>query len=268
MTVHILNSKKLFKQTEPPLISVITVCYNAANTIGRTLHSVREQTHKNIEHIVIDGGSEDNTLEILSAEGPHVSKRVSEKDKGIYHAMNKGVKLATGDLVAFLNADDFYMNSTVLADVARIMQMENLDALYGDVVFFSPGRPCSVVRRYNSGRFSVSKLGWGLMPAHPALFLRRMLFEQFGAFRIDYSIAGDFEFIVRVFGNSAIRHRYLSEALVCMQIGGISTSGWRSTMQLNSEIIRACRENGISTNWLKISLRYFFKVSEFIWNSR
>ena len=244
-------------------ISVITVCYNSAKTIGHTLRSVREQTHGDIEHIIVDGGSKDNTLEVVKAEGPHVAKVVSEKDNGIYDAMNKGIQMATGDVVAFLNADDFYKDADVLARVARVMQAEHLDALYGDVEFFRPGQQDTVARRYNSGRFTADRLGWGWMPAHPALFVRRALFERYGAFRTDYRIAGDFEFVARVFQHADLRHRHLPEVLVRMQMGGISTSGWRATLQLNREMMRACRANAIPTNWLKMLLRYPFKALEF-----
>lgn len=244
-------------------ISVITVCYNSANTIGHTLRSVHEQTHGDVEHIIVDGESKDNTLAIVVSEGPHVAKLVSEKDNGIYDAMNKGIQMATGDVVAFLNADDFYKDANVLARVAQVIQAEHLDALYGDVEFFRPGQQDTVARRYNSGRFTAGRLGWGWMPAHPALFVRRALFERYGVFRTDYRIAGDFEFVARVFQHTDLRHRHLPEVLVRMQMGGISTSGWRATLQLNREMMRACRANAIPTNWVKMLLRYPVKALEF-----
>ena len=244
-------------------IVVITVCYNSDQTIAHTLRSVREQTHRNIEHIVVDGGSTDNTLAVVAAEGSHVAKLISEKDNGIYDAMNKGIQLATGDVVAFLNADDLYKDADVLAQVAQVMQTEQLDALYGDVEFFRAGQQDDIVRRYNSGRFTADRLGWGWMPAHPALFVRRALFERYGMFRTDYRIAGDFEFIARVFKHPELRHRHLPKSLVCMQMGGISTSGWRATLQLNREMMRACRANSIPTNWFKMLVRYPLKALEF-----
>jgi glycosyltransferase involved in cell wall biosynthesis len=249
-------------------ISVITVCYNSAKTISETLRSVRNQTYSDIEHIVIDGGSTDSTLDVIATEGEHLANLVSEKDNGIYDAMNKGVNLATGDIVAFLNADDFYKDANVLAQVALLMQSKRLDALYGDVEFFRAGQKNDVVRRYNSARFSASRLSWGLMPAHPALFVRRAIFERCGLFRTDYKIAGDFEFIAKIFKNDELRYSHLPESLVCMQMGGISTSGWRATLLLNREIIRACRSNGIPTNWGKMLLRYPFKVLEFFWTPK
>ncbi len=245
-------------------ISIITVCFNSAATIGETLKSVREQTYPDIEHIVIDGASSDNTLEVIASEGSHVIKVVSEKDEGIYDAMNKGIRFATGNILAFLNADDFYGDTGVLAKVALIMRTEQLDALYGDVEFFRPGRRYIVARRYNSGRFSASKLGWGWMPAHPALFVRKALFERYGVFNTDYRIAGDFEFIARVFQHPELRHRHLQQSLVRMQMGGVSTSGWRATLRINREMMRACRSNGISTNWFKMLARYPLKALEFL----
>jgi len=245
-------------------ISVITVCYNSAATIGQTLKSVRDQSYKNIEHIIIDGASVDETIEVIKSEGSSIVKFVSERDCGIYDAMNKGILLATGEVVVFLNADDFYKDVNVLARVAAVMQAEELDAVYGDVEFFRPGQQDSVVRRYNSGRFTASRLGWGWMPAHPALFVRRVLFERYGMFCTDYCIAGDFEFVARVFKQPALRHRHLPESLVRMQMGGASTSGWRATLQLNREMMRACQSNNIPTNWVKLLLRYPLKVLEFI----
>lgn len=244
-------------------ISIITVCFNSAKTISDTLRSVREQTYLNVEHIVVDGGSQDETLEIVSAAGAHVAHLISEKDDGIYDAMNKGIQLASGDVLAFLNADDYYKDPQVLERVVQVLQAEQLDAIYGDVEFFQPDNRHNVVRRYNSGRFNPKRLGWGWMPAHPALFVRKVLFERFGVFHTGYRIAGDFEFIARVFKNPELRHRHLPDCLVRMQMGGVSTSGWRATLQLNREMMRACRANNIATNWLKMLLRYPLKALEF-----
>lgn len=251
--------------TDQPLkITVITVCYNCATTLANALQSVAGQSWPHIEHIVVDGASTDDTMSVIEHYRAGLEVVVSEPDTGIYDAMNKGVALATGDIVAFLNADDFYKDANVLARIASVMQVERLDALYGDVEFFWPGLQGSVVRRYNSGRFAVGRLGWGWMPAHPALFVRRELFERFGAFRADYRIAGDFEFIARVFRHPELQHRHLPESLVCMQLGGVSTSGWRATLEINREMMRACRENGIQTNWFKMLVRYPLKVMEYL----
>lgn len=245
-------------------ISIITVSYNCAATIAEALRSVASQTWHDVEHIVVDGASTDGTMAVVAAHRAGLAQVLSEPDQGIYDAMNKGVALATGEVVAFLNADDFYKDADVLARVVRVMQAEQLDALYGDVEFFRPGQPGAVVRRYNSGRFTAGRLGWGWMPAHPALFVRRVLFERYGGFQTDYRIAGDFEFIARVFKHPELRHRHLPASLVCMQLGGASTSGWRATLCINREMMRACRANGIRTNWVKMLARYPLKVMEFL----
>jgi glycosyltransferase involved in cell wall biosynthesis len=245
-------------------ISVITVCYNAENTIEDTLKSVRNQTYGNIEHIVIDGKSTDSTLMHVTSGERYIAKIISEEDDGIYDAMNKGLELATGDIIAFLNADDYYKDVYILSSIAHKMEAENLDILYGDVEYFSRENKERAIRRYNSGKFSPNKLSWGLMPAHPALFFRRSILGRIDGFRSDYRIAGDFEFIVRLFKCKDLKFAYLPKVFVRMQMGGISTSGLRATLMLNREILRACRDNAIPTSWPRLLLRYPFKLLELL----
>jgi glycosyltransferase involved in cell wall biosynthesis len=245
-------------------ISIITVCYNSAATIGDTLDSVAKQNWPQVEHIVIDGASTDNTSYMVKSRGGRVTKFVSEPDKGIYDAMNKGIKLATGDIIGLLNADDFYADPDVLARVAKKFESSSIEALFGDVVFFNPNEPDKVIRRYNSGRFSPDKLAWGWMPSHPALFLRKEVYQRVGPFRTDYRIAGDFDFIVRAFGDGKLRYEYVPEVWVKMRAGGVSTGGIRSTIRLNLEVLRACRENGIKTNIFKILSKYPAKFMELL----
>ena len=243
--------------------SVITVCFNSAQTIADTLASIAAQTHPEIEHIVVDGASTDGTLEIIKRHGTHVARLISEPDRGIYDAMNKGLGLASGDVIGFLNADDVYADNGVLERVSAIMARDDLDALFGDVAFFSSNDPQRDVRIYRSVRFRPDRIAWGWMPAHPALFVRREVFQRAGAFRTDYRIAGDFEFVARAFGKHTLRYRHLPEVLVRMRTGGISTGGWRNTLLLNREVLRACRENGIPTNMLKILSKYPAKLLEY-----
>lgn len=245
-------------------ISVITVCYNGARTLERSLQSVAVQDWPSIEHIVIDGASTDGTREILERFRPRLEYFVSEPDNGIYDAMNKGLAHATGDVVCFLNADDQYASANVLSKVAILMQDRNLDALMGDVGFFHERNFKRMVRRYRSEYFRPSRLAWGWMPAHPALFLSKEVIQRVGLFKTDYLIAGDFEFIVRVFHGHALRYQHLSEVLVKMQTGGVSTSGWKAKIRLNKEVLRACRENGLQTNMLKILSKYPAKILEII----
>lgn len=245
-------------------ISVITVCFESAKTLERTLWSVANQDYPNVEHIVIDGGSSDGSVEILKKFAPRLAYLVSEPDKGIYDAMNKGLALAQGEVICFLNADDHYASAEVLSQVAKKMQVHRLDALMGDVGYFREQLPQRIVRRYRSDRFTPQRLAWGWMPAHPALFLRKQVFQKAGQFRTDYQIAGDFEFIVRAFHGNNLRYQHLPEILVRMQTGGASNSGWRSKVLLNQELLRACRENGLRTNILMILSKYPAKMMEFL----
>ena len=246
-------------------ISVITVCYNSARTLERCLQSVAQQDFSEIEHIVIDGASTDGTKEILERFRSRLSYLVSEPDNGIYDAMNKGLAYTTGDIVCFLNADDQYASTNVLSKVASQIKDHNIDALIGDVSFFHQENLSRTVRRYRSDRFSPERLAWGWMPAHPALFLRKEVVRRVGLFRIDYRIAGDFEFIVRVFHGHEVRYQHIPDVLVHMQTGGASTGGLRAKIRLNQEVLRACRENGLNTNLLKILCKYPAKILEILY---
>ncbi len=245
-----------------PLVTVITVCYNSASSLERALKSVAIQDWPKVEHIVIDGGSTDDTLAILECYKNHLAQVVSEPDEGIYDAMNKGLDRATGDIVCFLNADDQYVSNHVLSRVAKHMQEHQLDALLGDVAFFNSTDPTRMVRRYRSGRFTPERLAWGWMPAHPALFMRKSVVQRVGRFKTSYRIAGDFDYIARAFYGHNLRYQHMPEVLVCMQTGGASTAGWRSKVLLNQEVLRSCQENGIPTNLFKILSKYPMKLLE------
>jgi len=244
-------------------VSIVTACYNRAATIGDAIASVAAQSHGDIEHIVVDGGSTDGTLDVV-ARHRSIAKLIPGPDKGIYDALNKGVAASSGPVVAFLHSDDFYADRDVVRTVAEQMEESDLDLLYGDVAYVRPDNVGRVVRVFSSGRFRPDRIAWGWVPAHPALFVKRELFERFGPFKPDYRIAGDFEFIARVFSRSSPRYAYLPKVLVKMRTGGISTAGWRSTVLGNREIRRACRENGIRTNYLKILTKYPAKLLGFV----
>ena len=245
-------------------ITVITTAFNAVTTIEDTIQSVIHQTHPDVEYIVVDGASRDGTLDTLKKYHSYIKKFISEPDSGIYDGMNKGLRLATGEVVGFLNADDVYAANNVLARIAETMEHDNLDALYGDAEFVSASNPKQIIRRYRSNKFSPNRIGWGWMPAHPTLFLRRQIFERCGSFRADYRIAGDFELVARIFQDTSLHFCYLPDVLVRMRTGGVSTVGWRNTLLLNQEVLRACRENGIQTNVLKIISKYPAKLIEFL----
>jgi len=245
-------------------VTVVTACYNSVRTIGAALDSVAAQTYPEIEHIVVDGGSVDGTLEVVSSRRARIAKLIPGPDRGIYEALNKGVAAANGDVIAFLHSDDVYADSRVIERVARRMSAESLGALYGDVAFFRGDDLERPTRVYSSRRFRPSRIAWGWMPAHPAMFVTSGLFRQYGRFKTDYAIAADFEFVARIFARPTFRYAYLPEVLVKMRLGGVSTKGWRSTLALNREVMRACRENGIRTNYLKILSKYPAKALEFL----
>ncbi len=251
------------RQLSPLKVTVITVVRNAVDTIERTIRSVASQSYLNVEHIIIDGASTDGTSDIIRRHAATGTKCIFESDKGLYDGMNKGIRLATGGVIGFLHADDYYAHDHILEDIALVMGSESLDAVFGDAAFFKPEQPQRLVRRYCSARFRPERVSWGWMPAHPALYVRRELFEQIGLFQTDYRIAGDFEWVARVFRSRVVRYRYLPEVLVHMRMGGISTGGWRNTLLLNREVMRACRENSIATNWFKILSKYPAKLLEF-----
>lgn len=258
------GQRNILDRLMPISISVITVVRDRRDGIEATLRSLNAQSHPDIQHIVIDGGSSDGTLDILRAHADQIDVLISEPDEGIYDALNKGLTFVTGEIVGVLHADDVYARTNVLEVIARVMDREQLDAIFGDIAFVARNRPSRRTRRYRSSRFRPSRIGWGWMPAHPAMFVRREVYDLVGPYRTDYRIAGDFEWIARAFGSGSLRYRLLPEVLVHMSNGGISTGGWKSSLILNREVIRACRSNGISTSWLKILSKYPLKLAEYL----
>ncbi len=245
-------------------ISVITAVYNRMATIGRAMESLAAQTHP-AEHIVIDGASTDGTLRIVEDYAGAHDTVISEPDNGIYDALNKGISKAKGEVIGLLHSDDLFASPNVLSRIAEMFDADaDLDAVYADAAFFHPKAPDQIIRRYRSARFSSARIGWGLMPAHTTLYLRRRVFDHYGLYRTDYRIAADYEFIARIFKNGILKARYEPDVWVMMQSGGASTGGLRSTLQLNREVLRACRSNGIKMNWFKLLSKYPAKLSEFM----
>lgn len=242
-------------------ISIITASYNSSLTIRRTLQSVADQDYLNIEHIIIDGGSKDDTLSIIK-EFPHVSKIVSEPDKGIYDAMNKGIELATGDIIGTLNSDDFFTSNLIVEQITNSFD-ENTDAIFGDIAFVSPNNLFKTIRYYSANQWNPKKFKWGYMPPHPSFYLRREFYEKYGLYQIDYVIASDYELLIRMLYTNKIRYKYLPQQIVTMRTGGVSTQNIKSRYILNKEIVRACAENGIQTNMFLLSFKYSKKIFEY-----
>jgi glycosyltransferase involved in cell wall biosynthesis len=244
-------------------VSIITATYNSASTIRDTLESVAKQTYSNIEHIIIDGLSKDNTLDIVK-EYPHVEKVISEKDKGIYDAMNKGIRAATGDVVGILNSDDFYPHNNILKKVTEEFRTKKVNAIIGDILFVSPNNIKKVVRYYSAKRWKPSKFVKGYMPPHPSFFVYKKFYEQLGVYQIDYKIAADYELLIRFLATNQLSYSYIPEAIVHMRAGGVSNESIKSRYVLNQEIVRACKENGLNTNMLILSLKYVNKIFEYL----
>jgi glycosyltransferase involved in cell wall biosynthesis len=246
-------------------ISIITVCYNSEKTIRDTIESVLSQDYPDIEYIVVDGLSKDNTIDIINEYRGEITNIVSEPDSGIYDAMNKGIRYSTGDVVGILNSDDFFENLHVISDVVKHFKRNpTASCIFGDVVFVDPCCSKNITRFYSSERFRPWKLRFGWMPPHPATFIKRVVYKKFGGYTVGYKISADYEFFVRMFMVHKLAYSRIDKVLVRMRAGGVSTSGVKSTLLLNSEIVKACKSNGIYTNLFLILLKAPFKILEIV----
>jgi glycosyltransferase involved in cell wall biosynthesis len=249
-----------------PKFSILTVSFNNVKTISDTINSVLSQTYPEIEYIIIDNSSTDGTFELVQSFGNEISKFISEPDKGIYDAINKGIRLASGDIVGIINSDDFFCNADVIQKVADAFNDTDVDAVFGDAQFVNPKNPSRIVRFYSSKKFTPGKFRFGFMPAHTSFYVKRDLFEKFGFYKTDYKIAADFELLTRFIYINHLRYKYLEIPFVSMRTGGVSNNSFMSNIILNKEIARACRENGIYTNYAFIYSKYLLKFSEFLGN--
>ena len=246
-------------------ISIVTVTYNSASTLRDTIESVLAQTYKNIEYIVVDGLSKDNTMDIVREYEPRFNGRmryVSEKDSGLYDAMNKGIKMATEEVVGIINSDDFYHRKDIIQLVAETMSDKRVQAVYGDVRFVNPNDLKTTVRYYSSRIFRPSLFRYGFMPAHPTFFTYKRFFDEFGYYKLNYKIAADYELLVRFLYGHAVQVQYMQTDFMKMRTGGVSTASVKSNILLNKEIVRACKENGVWTCFPMLMFKYFIKVFE------
>ena len=226
-------------------ISIITATYNSAATIVDTLNSVASQTHSDTEHIIVDGVSKDNTVELVREHGQRVSKLVSERDRGIYDAMNKGLSLATGEVVGFLNSDDVYADDRALQRVAQALSDPQVDAVYGDLVFVNQYDLGRVVRYWKSRPYSPGSCGHGWMPPHPTFYARRAVYEKYGGFDLAFPVAADFEMALRLLDKAHVHSHYIPNVQVRMRMGGESTRSLLDVVSRNRETSRACRKHGL-----------------------
>lgn len=246
-------------------VSVITATWNSAATLRDTLESVLCQTYSDIEHIIIDGGSTDGTMDLVHRYEPRYNGRlryISEPDNGIYDAMNKGITMASGEVVGILNSDDFYTAPDTLQRLMDELISSKVDAVYGDIHYVEDKNPAKCVRYYSSAGFRRWKMLLGFMPAHPSFYCRKKVYDRLGLFSTSYKVAADFEHLLRLIYIGKISIKYVPKDCVTMRTGGASTSGWASHRQILADHVRAYRENHVRSNALLDSLRYIYKAAE------
>jgi glycosyltransferase involved in cell wall biosynthesis len=244
-------------------ISIITVCFNSKDFIQQTIDSVAAQTYPNIEHVVIDGGSTDGTVAILEAN-KHKINYISEPDKGIYDAMNKGVKLATGDAIGTLGAGDFYPNNSVISKVAAGFEKYKTDAIYGDKQYVNPENIEKTVRYWSAGEYKIENWLEGWMPPHQAFYLRKNAFEKYGLYLPEFRSAGDYELMLRMLYKNKLSATYIPELLVTMLTGGTSTASFSNRIKANLEDRKAWLVNNIEPKWYTLYMKPLGKVLQFL----
>jgi glycosyltransferase involved in cell wall biosynthesis len=239
-------------------VSIITVCYNSGSTIAQTLKSVASQTYPDIEYIVVDGQSKDNTLQVIKEHGSRVAILVSEKDRGIYDAMNKAIALATGDVIGFINADDFYASDDAVAQAVSALQKSCADSCYGDLCYVEQNDTSKVVRYWQSNAFEDGLFEKGWCPPHPTFFVKRSIYLAHGGFDLQYSIAADVELMARFLVVYKITSCYVPEVLIEMRMGGTTNRNLQNIITQNREIRRALRHIGLKFSWPKF---LYFKLA-------
>ena len=266
-------------------ISLITACYNSEATIRTAIDSVLSQKGVDVEYIVVDGGSTDGTVDIIKECSTRSTcstrltfKWISEKDHGMYDAINKGIKMATGDVVGILNADDVLDSDETLAHIAglfsRIEHVERVDCVYADIRFVKEGETVEAVRKAETVRYCSAKrwrpwmFRFAAMVPHPSFYVRRECFERLGGYSLDYRICADFELELRYLYLAKLKAAYLPECVVVMRMGGMSTAGWRSNIVINREDLRALRSHGVWSCLPLIYLKYLFKIWGFVFRKR
>lgn len=243
-------------------ISVITAVRNGADTVAATLRSVAEQDYASIEHIIVDGASTDATLAVVRFNADRVARVISERDSGVYDAFNKGLRVATGEAITYLNCGDTYASSTALSSLAAAMSAHGAEASFSDLLIVGAADPVRIIRRYSSRNFTPERMRFGLMPAHPTLLLTRDVYRGVGEYDPRFRIAGDFELCLRVFAARSTRYCYVPEALVRMPTGGLSNRGWRSKWEITREMREACEMHHVPTSLARLCLRFPMKMME------
>ncbi|MBL4871534.1 MAG: glycosyltransferase [Robiginitomaculum sp.] len=248
-------------------ISVITAVYNRRATIVDAMTSLQSQDYDNYEHIITDGGSTDGTLEEINKLSDHRTKMISGPDEGIYDALNKGIKRATGDIIGLMHSDDFFASDTVLSKISDAFNQSSIDGVYGDLQYVSATDPTNIIRHWKSGVFSQKKLARGWMPPHPTLYLRREVFDRLGLYDTSFKIAADYDAMLRWLGAGKIKLAYIPEVLVKMRVGGESNKSISKILQKSREDYRAIKSNNIG-GYGTLAIKNLSKIKQFIGNNR
>ncbi len=244
-------------------VSIITVCYNSEATLEATIRSVIDQDHPDIEYIVVDGNSTDGSAAIIEKHRSTIAKLISEKDEGMYFAVNKGIAQATGEIVGMLNSDDFYANNQVISNVVGEFQSKKTDTVYGDLEYVSRDNTEKIIRHWRSTPFDPKLFLKGWMPPHPTFFVKRKCYEQFGNFNTSFSISADYELMLRFLYKHRISASYIPQVLVKMRTGGISNVSLSSRIKANREDRRAWKINGLKAGNLTLLLKPLSKLRQY-----
>jgi len=242
-------------------ISVITVCLNSKDTIAHTLKSVQSQDYYDIEHLIIDGNSTDSTIDAIKKHGGECCKLISEPDEGIYDAMNKGIALATGDIIGMLNADDFYASANVVSKMVELMESQDLDAAYGNLVYVDREDTSKAVRFWQAGSYKSGAFRKGWVPPHPTFFCRKEIYSKYGHFCNDLKIAADFELMLRFIEKHKIKVGYLPQTIVKMRTGG-KANDWKGRICGNIEIIKSFKMNNLKLSPLFFINKPLMKIAQ------
>lgn len=245
-------------------VSIITVTYNSSTTIEDTVKSVLAQTHPDIEYIIVDGDSTDNTLKKIQPYSDRIAKIVSEKDQGMYDGLNKGIDLATGDIIGILNSDDFYTDKFVVEEVVKKIHEESSDAVYADLKYVDSEKPDKIVRNWKSGKYKKGDFLYGWMPPHPTFFVKKDIYKKFGHFTLDLKSAADYELMLRLIHKHHIHLSYLDRVIVKMRVGGMSNSSLKNRINANKEDRKAWRMNQLKPKFYTLWLKPLRKIFQYL----
>lgn len=246
-------------------ISIITVVYNNERTIKEAINSVLKQTYSDIEYVVIDGNSIDKTVQIINEYSDQLGYFISEKDKGIYDAMNKGIKASTGDVIGILNSDDLYQDDAVIETVMnQFLQNPTLDIVYGDLVYVNSDNVDKIVRYWKSNKYYINFFENGNVPPHPSLFVRRSVYGKAGLFDLDFKLAADYEFMLRIFKKYNFNSKYINKVIVKMRLGGATNQSFLNIKRQNIEILNAWKKNSLRIPMFLMPLRLIKRLGQFI----